>query len=70
MKSNVGNFDRVIRFVVGLALIAFALGFVAPGSGWNGFGWIGVIPLATAVVGLCPLYSLLGLSTCAVARPQ
>ena len=55
--------DRVVRVVVGLALIAFALGFVWPGTGWNWVGWIGIIPLATGAVGSCPLYSVLGMST-------
>jgi hypothetical protein len=64
MKINVGAIDRVVRVVVGLALIAFALGFVWSGTGWNWVGWIGVIPLATGAVGSCPLYSALGMSTC------
>ena len=67
-KTNVGVVDRVVRIVVGLALLAFALGFIAPGAGFHWIGWIGVIPLATAVAGSCPLYSVLGLSTCGVAR--
>jgi hypothetical protein len=57
-----------VRIVVGLALIAFALGYLAPGTGYNWLGWIGVVPLLTAAVGSCPLYSALGLSTCPVAR--
>ena len=64
MSSNVGMLDRIVRVVVGVALIAFALGFLAPATGFNWLGWIGVIPLATALVGTCPLYSMLGLSTC------
>ena len=68
MKTNVGTLDRILRVVVGLALIAFALGFIAPGAGYNWLGWIGVVPLLTAVVGSCPLYSVMGLSTCPVAR--
>ena len=65
MKINVGTIDRVVRVIVGLVLIAFALGFVWPATGWNWVGWIGIIPLATGAVGSCPLYSVLGLSTCA-----
>jgi len=68
MKINVGGIDRVVRVVVGLALIAFALGFLWPGTGWNWVGWIGVIPLATGAVGSCPLYSVLGMSTCAMPK--
>lgn len=64
MTTNVGTADRVVRVLVGLALIAFALGWIAPGTGWNWLGWIGVVPILTALVGSCPAYSLLGLSTC------
>lgn len=59
MKANIGPIDRAVRIVVGLALIAFALGLVAPGTGWNWIGWIGVIPLVTALVGHCPVYCML-----------
>jgi hypothetical protein len=55
--------DRIVRIVLGLALIAFALGFIAPATGFNWIGWIGLVPLATALVGTCPLYSVLRLST-------
>ena len=69
-KTNVGTVDRVVRIVVGLALIAFALGYLAPGASYRWIGWIGVIPLFTAAFGTCPLYSLLGMSTCPVAKPR
>ena len=65
-RTNVGIFDRALRVIVGLALIAFALGFLAPGSAYRLFGWIGVIPLLTGALGSCPLYSIVGLSTCPV----
>jgi len=68
LGMNVGVVDRVVRVVLGLALIAFALGYLAPGTGFNWLGWIGIVPLLTAAVGSCPLYSMLGLSTCPVAR--
>jgi hypothetical protein len=63
MSVNVGSIDRILRIVLGLALIALALGYIPnmPASPW---GWIGVVPLLTAVVGVCPLYSLIGVSTC------
>ena len=64
MWINVGLVDRTIRIIVGLALIAFAIPVGFPHVGWNWVGWIGVIPIVTALVGTCPLYSLLGLSTC------
>ena len=56
-----------MRFVVGLVLIALALGLHDPGNSpqsnlW--WGWIGLIPLATAIFGTCPVYSLLGMNTC------
>jgi hypothetical protein len=63
MSVNVGTLDRIARIVLGIALIAFALGYVAPGTGWNWVGWIGVLPILTALFGTCPAYSLFGLST-------
>ena len=63
MSANVGTFDRFVRIAIGIALIAFAWGYIAPGTGWNWIGWIGVVPLLTALFGICPAYSLFGLST-------
>lgn len=67
MTSNMSSFDRGLRLFVGAVLVALALGLHdagnAPQSGiW--WAWIGVIPLATAFFGYCPLYRLLGFSTC------
>ena len=60
MKSNVGGIDRIVRVVVGLTLIALAA------TGTVGvWGWIGVVPLATATFRFCPLYTLIGVSSCA-----
>jgi hypothetical protein len=56
--KNVGTIDRVLRIVVGLALISIV--FIGPQTPW---GWIGVVPLATALMGFCPLYSLLGIKS-------
>jgi hypothetical protein len=69
MTANMGAVDRVARFVIGILLIAYAvpIGF-APG-GWNWLGWIGIVPLATALFGVCPLYTLVGVSTCPVKQP-
>jgi hypothetical protein len=64
MVTNVGTIDRALRIVIGLALIAYALKLGLPDTGWNWAGWIGVVPLFTALIGNCPLYSLLGVSTC------
>ncbi len=59
MTRNVGGIDRILRIVIGLALVALAAtGLV----GW--WGWLGVIPLATGVVGWCPPYALFGFNTC------
>jgi len=63
MAANVGTFDRIARVVVGIVLIAFALGYIAPGTTWSWVGWIGVVPLLTAALGTCPLYSVVGCST-------
>lgn len=59
MKVNMGSLDRVIRAVVGLVLISLV--FVGPQTAW---GWLGVIPLATAFMGNCPAYSIFGIKTC------
>ncbi|MFO1037273.1 MAG: DUF2892 domain-containing protein [Geminicoccaceae bacterium] len=64
MSKNVGTIDRALRIVVGLCLIALAL------FGGHWWGWIGVVPLATAFIGFCPAYTLLGLNTCPVAQKQ
>ena len=63
MSTNVGTIDRILRIVVGAALIALALGMI-PGVPASVWGWIGVVPLLTAVVGICPAYSILGVNTC------
>lgn len=63
MTVNMGLLDRIARLVVGAALLAFALGYLAPGTGWNWFGWIGVVPILTAFFGNCPAYSVFGWST-------
>ena len=68
MERNVGGIDRIVRIVIGLLLIAYAIPVGFPATGWNWVGWIGVIPLITAVLGYCPAYKLFGLSTCPLAR--
>ena len=60
MKKNVGGIDRTLRIVLGLVLIGLAA------SGTVGlWGYVGVVPLLTGLVGWCPPYSLLGWNTCA-----
>ena len=66
MPVNVGSIDRILRVIAGLGLIAFALGFIAPGSPYAVYGWIGIVPILTAALGFCPAYTLLGINTCAV----
>lgn len=60
MTRNVGSIDRIVRIVVGLGLISLA--FWGPQTAW---GWVGIVPLLTALVGWCPPYALLGINTCA-----
>jgi len=59
MKANVGGIDRVLRILVGAALILWAA--VLGGPVW---AWIGVVPLATGLIKFCPLYPILGMNTC------
>jgi hypothetical protein len=60
VPRNEGQFDRAARVVLGLSLLALV--FVGPRTLW---GWVGLIPLVTGALGRCPLYRVLGLSTCA-----
>jgi membrane-associated protease RseP (regulator of RpoE activity) len=65
MSKNMGSLDRGLRILVGLLLIAYAIPIGFPATGWNWAGWIGVVPLLTAIVGICPAYALLGVKSCA-----
>ncbi len=56
--KNEGTVDRVVRIVLGLAMLSLV--FIGPQTVW---GWIGVIPLMTGFLGVCPLYRVLGLNT-------
>ena len=59
MHTNTGTLDRALRVMAGLALTALAAaGILGP------WAWIGVVPLATGLLGWCPAYSLLGIKTC------
>ena len=60
---NEGKVDRILRVIVGAALLAIV--FVGPQTAW---GWIGIVPLATGLVGTCPLYALLGINTCGIKQ--
>ena len=60
MKTNIGNLDRIVRIVVGLAIL---------GAGWyfkSWFGLIGLLPILTAIVRFCPAYLPFGINTCGV----
>ena len=59
MKPNIHQIERTVRVLVGLVLIALV--FVGPKTAW---GWLGVVPLATGLIGWCPPYALLGINTC------
>ena len=61
MYRNMGRTDRAVRILLGIILLAYAL--VIPDTGWNWVGWIGVIPIITAIVGYCPAYPVLGIKT-------
>ena len=61
--KNVGTLDRAIRIIVGVVLIALV--FVGPQTAW---GWIGVVPLATGLLGWCGLYTVLGMKTCKIKK--
>ena len=63
MGKNVGTVDRILRVIVGAVVVALV--FVGPQTPW---GWIGLIPIATALIDWCPAYSLLGIRTCSVAE--
>jgi Protein of unknown function (DUF2892) len=59
MTTNIGSMERILRIVIGLVLIGLAA------TGQVGvWGWIGLVPLATGLIGWCPPYSLLGINTC------
>lgn len=60
MIKNVGGVDRILRIVVGLALLSLV--WLVP-TNW---GWVGVVPLLTGLLNFCPAYTLLGINTCKV----
>ena len=63
MKVNEGTIDRTLRVIVGLVLIGLAA------TGTVGvWGWIGVLPLLTGIVGFCPAYAVFGMSTCPMKK--
>ena len=63
MTRNEGTIDRALRIAAGLVLLSLV--FIGPQTPW---GWIGIVPLVTGLVGYCPLYSVLGINTCPMKR--
>jgi hypothetical protein len=63
MTRNEGSLDRGLRIVAGLVLISLV--FIGPQTLW---GWIGIVPLVTGLLGYCPLYSVLGINTCPMKK--
>lgn len=61
MTKNEGTIDRALRVIVGLVLLSLV--FIGPQTMW---GLIGIVPLVTGLIGICPLYSILGINTCPV----
>ncbi len=61
MKANEGKLDRAFRVVVGLGLLSLV--FIGPQTMW---GLVGLVPLLTGALGICPLYSVFGFDTCAI----
>jgi len=59
MKTNEGGIDRILRILAGLVLIGLA--YTGTVGMW---GYIGVVPLATGLIGWCPAYTMLGMNTC------
>ncbi len=63
MPINEGAWDRILRVIVGLAIISLV--FIGPQTPW---AWFGVVPLITGLVGFCPAYALFGIRTCGRRR--
>ncbi|EDN69465.1 conserved hypothetical protein, membrane [Beggiatoa sp. PS] len=68
MKANVGTADRIVRIIVGLAIIGAGVYFQEPWGGW--WGAIGIVPLFTASFGFCPAYLPFGISTCCTTKTE
>lgn len=66
LKTNVGGIDRILRIVVGVALIAAF--FLNADASWRWLYLIGIVPLATGLMSTCPLYSVFGMSTCPMKK--
>jgi hypothetical protein len=67
MKPNIGNTEKIIRVIIGVALLSLL--FVLEGNA-RYLGLIGVIPLVTAAISWCPVWALLGINTCPATQPK
>jgi len=65
MNANEGMLDRGIRIVLGVVLIVLAIT-----GKWSPWGWIGVLPLITGLIGFCGLYQMLGIKTCRISSTE
>ncbi|MBK9037672.1 MAG: DUF2892 domain-containing protein [Bdellovibrionales bacterium] len=65
MKTNIHSIERVVRIVLGLLLVSLA--FVGPANLWF---LLGLIPIATGVIGWCPPYAMLGINTCNIGKSK
>lgn len=63
MTQNSGGIDKILRIVAGIALIALTVMGVLPV-----WGYVGIVPLATGLMGWCPLYTVLGINTCPMKK--
>lgn len=63
MKANEGTADRIFRVILGLAILSLVV--VGPQSMW---GLVGLVPLLTGLMGFCPLYKVIGFSSCPLAK--
>ena len=61
--KNEGSIDRALRVILGLVVLSLV--FVGPQTAW---GWAGLVPLVTGLVGFCPLYAVLGINTCSIRQ--
>ncbi len=63
MKVNEGSVDRILRVTFGAAILSLA--FWGPESNW---AFLGLVPIVTGLVGICPIYSILGVNTCRLQK--
>ncbi len=66
MAENLGTIERIIRIIAGIGIVILA--FVAPNIAWT-WAYLGIVPIATGIVGCCPIYALFGISTCTACKP-